>query len=229
MEDWIFSIGHDTRDMAEAERRVASAMAALDPARTGGNSHLRAQLKEREERVRRALPRPGLIEAIVARWIGARAVASIGPDTRLVAARLAHIADEAAALQQDAAQVAAALSSVTLTAKGEEVAQAAQIAAAALAEAQADLALARAAGQSMAAHAPDAARGRAGALGALRDATPDETLAQDLARVWTGCGLSLDGGRSGDGLDVVLGALIGEALSRKMLAGVRARIVNGNL
>lgn len=172
MEEWILSIGHDARHVAEAERLVASSLAALAPDRTGGNTRLRAQLAEREARVCRALPRPGLLEAIVARWIGARAVASIGADIRPLSSRLSQIAEDAATLRHDAAEIAAALSGAALSDDGEEVAQASQIAAAALAEAQAALALAQSAGRSMAAHAPDAARGRAGALGALRDASP---------------------------------------------------------
>lgn len=69
MPDFEISVGFDPAHIAEAEERVARALDALAPL-SGCGPRLAEQLVARRARVTGALPRPGILEAIVARGMG---------------------------------------------------------------------------------------------------------------------------------------------------------------
>lgn len=158
---------------------------------------------------------------IVAQWIGARcanhvlfglqndleAVASMGSGAKAAATRLeqAGAALRFEAITGDASRVAGDLSAI----------------AGFLKDAEYSLALAERAANQILELLPEAARGRGGLTAALRQRAPNAELATKLAKYWQNRGLRLQGGEEGDGIDVILGHLLGQANAKKELTQVR--------
>lgn len=174
-------------------------------------SRIDAQRRARADRVMRALPDRGMAEAIVAQWLSSRdgigKASSI--DAKGAAKDAIRIAQEVAGLQARFDALAAALRYADMTEGGEDARDHALIAASSIAEAARAMREAEASVAAMLERLPERSAGRAGLVGALRDLPPDDALACELGRLWLGLGLTLAGGEAGDGIDVILIAILG--------------------
>jgi hypothetical protein len=224
--DWSMTAVFDPRLLGQAEERVDNALAGIEaaaPVYPKANAKRQQRSKRLERLSDEGAPERGrsaLIE-IVAQWITAKDRAAAVPEARAAAERAALLAGEVAALQAQLARLAEALRYEGTTEAGEEVAGCAAVAASALSEALPSLRLAEDAARQMQDLMPTGARGRAGIVGALREASPDEAMAHACCRLWLACGLSTDGGEDGDGLDRFLEELLGADAARRALGAAR--------
>lgn len=219
MQEWEISAAFDVGHEAEAKAQVAAAWAQIERA-APGFPKVDAKRRSRADRLAR-IGDHGILVGIVAQWLSAKARASAAPDARSAAERVAMLAEEVEALQRQLAEAAAALRYAAKNTAGEKVADLSYLAEASLREALPALRYAAECAREMGEHMPSGARGRAGVVGALREAPPDDALALDLANLWTKCGLSVDGGEDGDGLDRFLAGILGEGAARKALTNAR--------
>lgn len=219
---WPIIASYDHAFVAEAEALTARALDGIE-ASAPNYPKTDAKRRERAKRLNRLGDRCALV-AIVAQWLSAKARSAAVPEARAAAERAALLAGEVAALQAQLARLAEALRYEGTTEAGEEVAGCAAVAASALSEALPSLRLAEDAARQMQDLMPTGARGRAGIVGALREASPDEAMAHACCRLWLACGLSTDGGEDGDGLDRFLEGLLGPDGSKRALGEARKAV-----
>jgi hypothetical protein len=225
-EEFEFHHVYDLRFEAEANHKVAAAMASIKPS-FHGNDLVDRKRRAREWRISASTLDREVLKQIVAQWLSAKDKASL--KGALPAAQ------EVSQIKKDAEKVAKAMASLAETLRfapkgdaGHSIADYAEVAAAAMQEAMQALGFAKECADKIIAQLPRAP-GKDGGLGKLINRSPDRALsardwalAEDLSGYWLASGLSLKAGEVGDGLDFFLGSLLGsEESGRKALAVAR--------
>jgi len=222
-DEWEVVATHDLGFVDAATKTVASAIIEVERG-SPGFPRIHAKRQARTNRLHRAMPDHGMIVAIVAQWLSAKHSQNTATAAKNAAQGVSRLADDVDDLRHKLSEIVDALRFAEKTEDGEDIAGYAGAATNAISEALPLLRLAQQAARSIDASMPTNAKGSAGVVGALRQAPPDEALAISLARYWRFCGLSLDGGEDGDGLDVVLENILGKSHARKVLTRARASL-----
>lgn len=202
---------YDAAQMPEARTLVARAFAALDrgfPA----DPKVDRQRRERAARVRERIPDHArdFITRIVAQWLSARAAPSAAPAARQAAEGVADIMERIAQAHASLHALAEALQYSDTTEAGQDAQGLAQVIAGSLADAGRALSHTQGWSEELVDLLPIGARGQTGVVGKLSERSVNDALAIALGREWLGRGLSLSGGKNkGDGLDIILEAVIG--------------------
>lgn len=131
-----------------------------------------------------------------------------------------RIAGQVEALERSLRRLSRGVAFATTKVGGEDMRDGLTLAAAGWAEAARSMDLAMKGVEQATAAAPVDAKGAGGLVGRLR-VSPDAALALKLGRIWRDAGLTLDGGRSGDGLDDVLAYVIEAVDPRRSARGDR--------
>lgn len=207
---------------ARAADLVAEAMASLQA--SSGDARIAALRRERAERILAAFPDLVPITPLVVAYLTATAWSGRTVDLALAVSEAAAIGDVIRVLAGKVGDMGLALRFSSPNADGAVVAEGADLAAAHLAIAWREVAGAIEALEQAAVHAPANPRGKAGRMGRLR-AAPAVVLAEALARLWRDEGLSLAGGETGGGLDIVLRIVVGDG-GGNLLANARKSIEN---
>jgi hypothetical protein len=220
-QEWELTARYDYEIWGEAEVLVGQALGAIEDAYSVPAVHAKRQ--ERARRLRR-LGDKSMLVSIVAQWLSAKARAAAVPEAQATIEKVAALAMEVKSLQEQLEKLARALRYEITTEQGAAFADYSDIAAASLAEVLPELQFAGDAVRKMKPLAPTRARGRAGLVGALREAPPDDALARNVCQLWIACGLTTDGGEGGDGIDRFLESILGADTSKKALGKARATV-----
>lgn len=230
-QEWEIHTVHEIGREVEASELVARAWSCIEVSYPN-NPKVHKKRVSRAERLRR-IGNHGVLINIVAQWLSAKTQAERRPrakskkepswqqKARMATERVATLADEVEDLRKHLARLSEALRYEGATKDGEEISGNAQVAAGCLADALPALQFAQEVARRSLEIMPNDAKGAAGIVGALREGPPDEALVLALCRLWLGCGLSLEGGKEGDGLDRFLAGLLGDGAAKKALVSAR--------
>lgn len=217
---------YDLRFEAEARRMVDTAMASIKSS-FEGNDLADQKRRAREKRISASSLDKEVLTQIVAQWLSAKGKPSL--KGALPAAQ------EVIQIKKDAARIAKAMASLAETLRfapksetGHSIADYAEMAGAAMQEAERALGFAQECADKIVLQLPRAP-GKDGGLGKLINRSPDRALSardwaltEDVSRYWLASGLSLKAGEAGDGLDCFLGSLFGnDDAGKKALAVAR--------
>jgi hypothetical protein len=222
--DDTVSIAFDMRQEPQASVLVAKAFAEIDKGYPADAKEDRAR-RLRSDRLRERIPTATreFIVGIVAQWLSAREAPAAAPKARKAAESVASLMKKIAEAHRSMAALSAALQFSDTTDQGHDTQGLAHMVALSLAGANQALGNAQEWAEELIDLIPSGAKGQRGVVGALCNRGASEALAVSLARSWLDRGLTLDGGRHGDGFDVFVESIIGNRKdAEKALAVARS-------
>jgi hypothetical protein len=221
--DRVVVTSFDMRKEPQAKALVARAFAEIDK---GYPSHAKEDeaRRLRSDKLRERIPTwtRDSIACIVAQWLSAREAPAAAPDARKAAETVSDLQKKITEAHKSLAALSESLRFSDTTEHGHDAQGLAHVVAVSLAEAKQSLEHAKEWAEELVELLPSGAKGQRGVVGALCNHGANDALAISLGRSWIDRGLTLVGGRNGDGFDVFVESIIGNRKeAEKALAAAR--------
>jgi hypothetical protein len=211
---------------AEAEALVAHAFAEVMKGYPA-NPKIDEKIRLRAARIQGRMPTHtrDFLVSIVAQWLSARAAPAAASGARKASEDFGGLLSEIRQANVALEAMSEALRFADTTERGRYAQGLAQLVAGALAGAQRALEEGKEWSDELIDLIPAGAKGARGIVGALCHRGAHEALAVNVARCWSDRGLSLSGGKNGngDGIDIFLETILGSRTeAEKVLTAVRS-------